>query len=115
MNYGTRVDFDAGSVPSSPPPAIAETIDDTDALYIAMKGKFAQRPVWSRQALVASLPPTLFLTNERMKYRLPMLAYYFQQGPWRMCWVAYGYDPRRSSDSRVYQVTSIARPQPPMP
>ena len=75
-----------------------------DDLFAAMKSKFAQRPVWSRQALLASLPGSLNVTPERLRYRLPQLAYYFSQGPWRMCWISFGYDPRKSVDSRIYQV-----------
>ena len=58
---------------------IASTIDEADELYLAMKAKFAQRPVWSRQALKASLAGSLYITEERLKFRLPQLAYYFAQ------------------------------------
>ena len=110
MHFGQRVEFDAAAVPTGPPPKIAATIDLEDELFIAMKAKFAQRPVWSRQALKASLPEHLNITEERLKFRLPQLAFYFAQGPWRMCWIAFGYDPRASRDSRIYQVLDLRLP-----
>ena len=58
---------------------ITSSIDVKDELYIAIKAKFSQRPVWSRQALKASLPSILYVTEERLRFRLPQLAYYFSQ------------------------------------
>jgi hypothetical protein len=43
-------------------------------------------------------------SQERLRFCLPQLAYYFANGPWRMCWIVYGYDPRISADARIYQV-----------
>ena len=38
------------------------------------------RMVRSRQALRASLPPHMRIVDERLRFRLPQLAYYFAQG-----------------------------------
>lgn len=43
------------------------------------------------------------ITNEKLKYILPTLAYYFTTGPWRIMWVRFGYDPRKDFESRYYQ------------
>ena len=110
MHFGQRVDFATEPSPLAPPEPIARTIDPDDELFVAIKAKFAQRPVWSRQALRASLPPTLYLTEERLRFRLPQLAYYFSQGPWRMCWISFGYDPRKSPDARIFQVLDMRLP-----
>ena len=110
MHFGLRVEYDAPTVPTAPPPEVAATIDTEDDLYAALKAKFAQRPIWSRQALVSSLPPHIYHTHERLRRRLPQLAYYFSQGPWRMCWISFGYDPRSSRDARVYQVLDMRLP-----
>lgn len=39
-----------------------------------------------------------------LKECLPHVAYYFTTGPWRSCWVRYGYDPRQDPDARLYQM-----------
>ena len=64
-------------------------------------------------ALVASLPGDVHFANDKLRYRLPQLAYYFSNGPWRMCWIAFGYDPRKSTDGRVYQVLDLRLPPSP--
>jgi general transcription factor 3C polypeptide 5 (transcription factor C subunit 1) len=38
---------------------------------------------------------------------MPAVAYFFIDGPWRCCWVRYGYDPRNNSDSKIYQVVEM--------
>lgn len=35
------------------------------------------------------------------------MAYFFTDGPWRCCWVRYGYDPRHEPEARWYQVVEI--------
>ena len=110
MHFGERVEFEGGEVPSKPPPKVLATIDDEDELYVAMKTMFEERPVWSRQALRASLSAKLYVSDERLRFRLPQLAYYFAQGPWRMCWIAFGYDPRAHQDAKIYQVLDMRLP-----
>lgn len=34
---------------------------------------------------------------------IPCLAIYMREGPWRMMWVKYGYDPRKDPEARIYQ------------
>ena len=41
---------------------------------------------------------------------LPQLAYHFSNGPWRLCYIKHGYDPRASFDSRIYQVIDLRLP-----
>jgi general transcription factor 3C polypeptide 5 (transcription factor C subunit 1) len=60
---------------------------------------FEERPVWSKNAL-------LYLTKytkAQLKYLLPVVAYYFVTGPWRVMWVRFGYDPRLDPTSLKYQ------------
>ena len=110
MHFGTGVDFATAEVPAAPSSAVARTIEQTDPLYVAMRERFAQRPIWSRQALRSALRADLVVSQERLRFRLPQLAYYFTNGPWRLCWVAYGYDPRHLPDSRLYQVLDLRLP-----
>ncbi len=110
LQFGTAVDFDCKEVPAAPPANVAQNMDRDDTLYRELAKCFAQRPVWTRQALKASLPPLLVPSEERLKGVLPQLAYNFTNGPWRSCWVAYAFDPRRSYDARLYQVIDLRLP-----
>lgn len=43
---------------------------------------------------------------EQLKILLPTVSFYYTTGPWRVCWVRFGYDPRipQNFDSRFYQI-----------
>ena len=84
-------------------PAVQRQINPHDRLFVQMTARFAARPVWSRQALRASLGDEKF-GDEKFKLTLPQLAYHFSNGPWRLCYIKYGYDPREHFDARIYQV-----------
>ena len=84
LQFGTAVD-DCKEVPAAPPANVAQNMDRDDTLY-RESPCYAQRPVWTRQALKASLPPLLVPSEERLKGVLPQLAYNFTNGPWRSCW-----------------------------
>ncbi len=60
---------------------------------------FRECPLWSKSALqsLTQVPPS------QLKFILPTVAYYFTNGPWRNQWVKFGYDPRKSKDSAMYQ------------
>jgi len=38
---------------------------------------------------------------------LPLVAYLMSNGPWRDCWIRYGYDPRSNQEARIYQLLDI--------
>jgi general transcription factor 3C polypeptide 5 (transcription factor C subunit 1) len=63
---------------------------------------FARRPIWTRLALSNEL--NCDVTSSFLYHALPYVAYMFQQGPWRQCWVKYGVDPRTDIQYRVYQL-----------
>lgn len=60
---------------------------------------FAARPIMSKMYISWQTK----IPNEKLKYILPLLSYYYTTGPWRIMWVRYGYDPRRDFDSRYLQ------------
>lgn len=70
-----------------------EELDTVTALFDA-------RPLWSRQAIVASAPN---IRTEKMRAILKCIAYNFTTGPWRTLWARFGYDPRKHFESRIYQ------------
>ncbi|XP_017280976.1 general transcription factor 3C polypeptide 5 [Kryptolebias marmoratus] len=65
-----------------------------------MKQMFESRPIWSRNALKANLN----IHPEKLKLLLPVYAYYMVTGPWRSLWVRLGYDPRKSTEAKKYQI-----------
>ena len=95
---------DAPTVPTKPSENCLE-IEKLDKSFqdtiSALQSLFAQRPVWTRRAL----RNTLKLAHQRtqLRFALPYVGYLFRSGPWRDAIVRFGYDPRISSDSRIYQ------------
>ncbi|XP_054613737.1 general transcription factor 3C polypeptide 5 isoform X2 [Dunckerocampus dactyliophorus] len=61
---------------------------------------FESRPIWSRNAVKANID----IHPEKLKALLPVFAYYMVTGPWRSLWVKLGYDPRKTVESKIYQM-----------
>lgn len=61
---------------------------------------FERRPIWSRNAVKANVDTH----PDKLKLLLPLLAYYMVTGPWRSLWVRLGYDPRKTPESKQYQM-----------
>ncbi|XP_046542986.1 general transcription factor 3C polypeptide 5-like [Haliotis rubra] len=62
---------------------------------------FEERPIWSKNGIRCNLP---LKYHPRLKYVLPLVAYYFCNGPWRTLWVKFGYDPRKDRNAKMYQI-----------
>lgn len=60
---------------------------------------FARRPIMSKMYISWQTK----IPNEKLKYILPLLSFYYTTGPWRIMWVRYGYDPRKDFESRYMQ------------
>lgn len=60
---------------------------------------FEERPIWSKTAIQYKLGLNLIT----IKHLLSTVAYYCIDGPWRIMWIRYGYDPRKNPESRIYQ------------
>lgn len=61
---------------------------------------FERRPIWTLAALRAHIrnPP------KRLSGVLASIAFYYTTGPWRNCFVRFGYDPRKDFKARYYQM-----------
>jgi general transcription factor 3C polypeptide 5 (transcription factor C subunit 1) len=99
--------FGAREVPNGPTPG---TLDHFETVAPTIKGQlemlksvFEGRPVWSKIAIADETK----LSAVALKFLLPMVSYYFLSGPWRYCWVKYGYDPRKDPEARKYQVVDF--------
>ncbi|XP_023255678.1 general transcription factor 3C polypeptide 5 [Seriola lalandi dorsalis] len=65
-----------------------------------LKKMFESRPIWSRNAVKANIN----IHPDKLKLLLPVFAYYMVTGPWRSLWVRLGFDPRKSAESKKYQI-----------
>ncbi|TPX52602.1 hypothetical protein SeMB42_g01287 [Synchytrium endobioticum] len=90
------------NVPDGPPPEILETVDTIpEASRIRVRQLFEDRPVFIRGALVNRLPKG---DVKILRKLLPTVAYQVTAGPFRDCWIRYGYDPKIDPKSRIYQI-----------
>lgn len=64
-----------------------------------VRDMFAARPIMSKMYISWQTK----IPNEKLKYILPLLSFYYTTGPWRIMWVRYGYDPRKDFESRYMQ------------
>jgi len=98
------VQFNVKEIPQEP---CAKPSRSEKALHEVLKKLFLKRPLWTRNALEMNIPAKEI---RKLKTVLPTVAYYFSDGPWRTCWARIGYDPRKNSESRVYQVIDFRVP-----
>lgn len=73
--------------------------------YLRLERLFATRPIWLRANLRKHLSNDLGPTE--FKALIPAVAYFLMDGPWRSCWIRYGFDPRREPSARIYQVIEM--------
>lgn len=60
---------------------------------------YEERPIWSQNLLRYHSKIRL----NSLKVIMPCVAIYLKNGPWRMLWIKYGYDPRKEPEARIYQ------------
>uniref|UniRef100_A0A4W3IUZ7 Ral transcription factor IIIC subunit 5 n=1 Tax=Callorhinchus milii TaxID=7868 RepID=A0A4W3IUZ7_CALMI len=100
------VNFDDPEIPSEPLEAAVQNwrkfnTQAADNRAEDDLGKlFKIRPIWSRNAVKANID----IHPDKLKVLLPFVAYYMLTGPWRSLWVRFGYDPRKDSKAKIYQV-----------
>jgi len=68
-----------------------------------IRGVFEQRPIWSRLALRNQLTESEDHTLMNTRTMWTYTGYIFSDGPWRDFHVNWGYDPRKTTDARIYQ------------
>lgn len=72
-----------------------------------LKQLFEQRPIWSKAALIHYF--TGF--KDKLKFLLPLVAFYYTNGPWRCLWTRYGYDPKKHPEAKIYQTVDYRKRQ----
>jgi general transcription factor 3C polypeptide 5 (transcription factor C subunit 1) len=98
-SYGIAIPFDYKPAPSKPNEK-AKIVED-DELFDELKKMFEKQPVWTSTSLRAHVRN---LKKRTITHYLASIAYAFTTGPWRNCFVRFGYDPRDNFDSRFYQI-----------
>ncbi|XP_010247586.1 PREDICTED: general transcription factor 3C polypeptide 5, partial [Nelumbo nucifera] len=74
---------------------------------------FDERPIWHKHTLNQRLlEEGLHFGAHQLKRLLFRIAYYFATGPFRLFWIRKGYDPRKDSESRIYQTIDFRVPPP---
>jgi general transcription factor 3C polypeptide 5 (transcription factor C subunit 1) len=66
---------------------------------------FKKRPIWTRRALINSLPPEAHVTL--LRRALCWVAFYIRTGPWRDTLCRLGVDPRKDPSCAQYQTVHI--------
>ncbi|XP_058824246.1 general transcription factor 3C polypeptide 5 [Topomyia yanbarensis] len=90
-------------LPTEPNPLAVRTIEQKripQETIDLISNSFMERPVWTKSALKG----TFQLSEDDVRYILPVMGIYFVNGPWRGTWVRFGYDPRKHFESRFYQL-----------
>eukprot|EP01127_Copromyxa_protea_P023229 TRINITY_DN8644_c0_g1_i1.p1 TRINITY_DN8644_c0_g1~~TRINITY_DN8644_c0_g1_i1.p1 ORF type:complete len:434 (-),score=79.56 TRINITY_DN8644_c0_g1_i1:35-1216(-) len=95
----------AAEIPKVQPYALRK---DMIPIYKRLKELFDSRPIWLKTALSMNIPKEMQAKLGRV---LPTIAYYFKSGPWRVCWVRLGYDPRKDPESYIYQSIDFRIPE----
>ncbi|KAK9475121.1 RNA polymerase III transcription factor IIIC subunit-domain-containing protein [Dipodascopsis tothii] len=74
-------------------------------IVAALRELFEARPIWTKRALVAHLPPRLKeLGMNHVKFALPYVAFTWKSGPYRATYTRYGVDPRTDARYAEYQI-----------
>ncbi|XP_022711691.1 general transcription factor 3C polypeptide 5-like [Varroa jacobsoni] len=103
-NYATIVRLLAppfgDKVPQQALPEAIELFELVDEhLRARVAEAFQRRPVWTKSALSHELD----IDRVHLKTVIVGLAYCVNQGPFRLCWVRYGFDPRTDPSAKPFQ------------
>lgn len=74
---------------------------EDESLIEELRALFEERPVWCKNIVYSRISDRNY---QKLKTALPVVSYYFHNGPWRKTWIRLGYDPRKHAEARIYQV-----------
>ena len=98
--------FIAADDPTPMAPQHAPDMTDARTVEVLadLEAAFADRPIWTRRALMNHLRQGNQIRSENeLKNYLNYAAYQFKGGPWRDSVMPYGFDPRNDPQYRIYQ------------
>ncbi|KAF4653678.1 General transcription factor 3C polypeptide 5, partial [Perkinsus chesapeaki] len=90
-------------------PVPAELLHDVEK-------KFEERPIWLRASLDEQLTLLGWNTQKlpgfpwKLSFALRAVSYLYLNGPWRNCYIRFGYDPKLNPESVRYQVIDFRDP-----
>ena len=103
---------DGHRVPSKPTPLTEQRAIESDEaereLVQRVRKLFEARPVWQRSSLEEALG--LDSGDWKLAGALRLVSYLFLDGPWRKCYVRFGYDPRIDPQARKLQMIDFRDP-----
>ncbi|KAJ2399358.1 tau 95 subunit of transcription factor TFIIIC [Coemansia sp. RSA 2559] len=104
---GIVIKYSSPTVPTEPKPvALLELDGIPSALLDKIKGILNEQPVVSRNAM-SILASTSEIHGSRFNNVMASVAYLMETGPWRSCWIRFGYDPRKHEDAYKYQILDM--------
>jgi general transcription factor 3C polypeptide 5 (transcription factor C subunit 1) len=88
----------------SQPPSSAQLLTETQQFVLdQLKILYEQRPIWTQRGMKDQCPAAA----GHFKFILKQIAYCVTRGPYRGCFIKYGYDPRKELEAKVYQTIDI--------
>ncbi|KAJ2791847.1 General transcription factor 3C polypeptide 5, partial [Coemansia guatemalensis] len=111
-----KADFNRINIKFATDPAPVRALPDAEKnrdlvpAFIAKKVEdiLAETPVVSRNVMDI-LMPAEECNGLRTIAFMPIFAYLMEGGPWRSCWIRFGYDPRTDPEACKYQILDIRR------
>ncbi|KAJ2238223.1 tau 95 subunit of transcription factor TFIIIC [Coemansia sp. RSA 1722] len=104
LYHGIQIRFNDKTVPSEPTPQLIEDMKVIpENILTKARAILEETPVVTRNAMDVMIP-----ASERNSIKLnnimSTMSYGMDTGPWRSCWIRFGYDPRKDKDSYKYQI-----------
>lgn len=110
-NRAWTVSYHIDQIPSAPTQDaidFAGNFAKDQSLLDRLHSVFNARPIVSRQYISEMTG----MSANSLTRLLPVVAYFFNDGPWLKCWVRYGVDPRVDPECRWMQVIGTRLPIP---
>ncbi|KAJ2857307.1 tau 95 subunit of transcription factor TFIIIC [Coemansia erecta] len=104
LYHGIHIRFADQTVPSEPTPQLLEDMKVIPETVLSKaRAILDETPVVTRNAMEVMIP-----LSERNGIKLnnimSTISYGMDTGPWRSCWIRFGYDPRKDRDAYRYQI-----------
>jgi general transcription factor 3C polypeptide 5 (transcription factor C subunit 1) len=103
-DYANRILIRFGEMSPDCSAEVVRSRDPANDRERRIQALFEERPVWTRLALENRVPEC---SSIEMRHILIKYAYMFSDGPWRQCWVRFGYNPQEDRASRFFQLLDI--------
>ncbi len=100
---------DTSPAPVEPTELIKRRGEEETELLERVRRLFDDRPIWQRVSLEAALGSGE-VPGWRLATVIRQVAYLFVDGPWRNCYIRFGYDPRTDPAARPLQTIDFRDP-----